>query len=153
MAKSKDPNDYFAVAHSEVTRLLNEMKGFQDVRPTVDPFQEPGYTKAAFIPPKYVKKSTKTTNISPVTTYVRSLEGGPFITAQEVADELKISVQAVRKYAKLPKDILNAPSNYVPFGRLVIYLYTREDVEEIRVFLLKRRVVMPNMGNRKSNEA
>lgn len=96
-----------------------------------------------------------TGNISPVLVFVRNLarlEGKTFYVASEVADQLDISVQAVRKYAK--NRVCGegkAPSYKARFGRKVaengedagieINLYTPEDVEALRAFLTSRQVV------------
>jgi hypothetical protein len=130
-------SDLFADAAASLTDLLKEMKG---VKPT---FKEPLLTqpKPERVPVKHVKKEETPKKESPVMTYVRSLPGGPYKTAIEVANELNISVQAVRKYAKNPE--LSAPSFTAPFGRISIHLYTDEDVKEIHDYLAARRQVVP----------
>lgn len=161
----KVPKDYLGEAAAHVTDLLKEMKG---VRTVSDPeFKEPGPSepRLAFPPPRKRagdgrrpadndKPDGKQRDmaVSPVTVYVRSLPGGPFKTAQEVADEVGVSVQAVRKYAKLPKSVLRAPSHKAPFGRLQIYLYDEKDIQEIKDYLSDRRVVVQTTDDDRHEE-
>lgn len=104
-------------------------------------FKQP---KSATVTPKPLIKKPKveTPRESPVMKYVRNLEGGPYLTAIEVAKEVGVSVQAIRKYAK--SSDLKAPSKYAPFGNLKIYLYTQEDVQEIKDYLSGRQQVHSN---------
>lgn len=82
---------------------------------------------------------------SPVTKWVRQLErdhSTKFYIASEVADHLGISVQAVRKYAK--KNVCGkgvAPSLRVPFGEIVINLYTDDDLKALESYLDERKVL------------
>lgn len=69
---------------------------------------------------------------SPVQDYVRNL-GEDYKTTQEVADALGISANYVRKLAK--DDRFKAPSYVAPFGNKKVYLYTPEDVKELREYL------------------
>lgn len=78
--------------------------------------------------------------VSPVVEYVRSL-GSEYMTTQEVADDLGLSPNTIRKFAKDPD--LKAPSYVAPFGKTVVRLYTPEDMAELRRFLAKRQKVMP----------
>lgn len=132
-------SDIAAAAQSAMIDLHKELKG---VKPT---FQEPDKTP----PDPVVQRGTtanRTDRMSPVTTYVRSLPGGPYFTALEVAQQLGCSVQAIRKYAK--NKVTQAPSYEAPFGKLVIYLYTKEDVEALRAYISGRRQVFPTQGTR-----
>lgn len=124
--------DIHAAAAAELTTLLKEMQG---VKPN---YKEPT------VPKPHVKKPVDPSipRESPVMKYVRNLAGGPFFTAIEVANQVGVSVQAVRKYAKNPE--LKAPSHFAPFGRLKIYLYTKEDVQEIQDYLAGRNKVQTN---------
>lgn len=78
---------------------------------------------------------------SPVTNYVRSLGEDPdqYKTTHEVAKELGISTQFLRKMAK--EKVTQAPSFVAPFGRLRVYLYTKDDIEELRQHLADRRQI------------
>lgn len=75
---------------------------------------------------------------SPVTMYVRSLDGD-YRTTAEVAKELGVSTAMVRKLAR-NRDT-KAPSFVAPFGRIRISLYTPEDIAELKEFLGKRKKV------------
>lgn len=77
---------------------------------------------------------------SPVIEYVRSL-GDDYKTTQEVADELGLAPNTVRKFAKDAD--LKGPSYVAPFGRTVVRLYTEADVQELRNYLGQRRKVYP----------
>lgn len=97
---------------------------------------------------------TKTPSSSPVLVYVRELsqlEGRQFYVASQVATQLGISVQAVRKYTK-NKVCGNGvvPTYKVKFSRnkdadndkgIIINLYTDEDITLLRQFLDSRKVV------------
>ena len=68
---------------------------------------------------------------SPVVDYVRSL--GDYYTASEVAEQVDMSVQWVRKAAK--KRWTQAPSYVAPFGDTHVNLYTPEDVEALKEYI------------------
>ena len=85
------------------------------------------------------KNPGKKGRTSPVTEYVRSL-GNDYRTTQEVADVLGVSPNTVRKFAKDPD--LKAPTYLAPFGKTVVYLYTTEDVDELKAHLAKRHRVV-----------
>lgn len=87
--------------------------------------------------PEEKPKRTRS-GVSPVIAYVRSL-GPEYKVASEVAEEVGVSVQAIRKYAKNPD--LKAPSFVAPFGKLRIHLYTREDIKELQDFINGRKQV------------
>jgi hypothetical protein len=99
-----------------------------------DPFQVPEYTDTQA--KTRVAKLKYGPGESPVIAYVRSL-GMDALVASQVAVEVGCSVEMVRKLQKNPD--LKAPSFEVPYGRNKIYLYTPEDVEEIRQHLLEQR--------------
>jgi len=94
-------------------------------------------------------------NVSPVLKWVAELsrlEGKDFYVASQVATELGISVQAVRKYAKnrvcgegkVPSYRARFSKKTGPNGEddgIQINLYTKEDIETLREFLNGRQVV------------
>jgi hypothetical protein len=140
MTKS-DPFDPVVAAHTDLVEYLKELKG---VRPTTKPpfkAEEP----AVRIKTPAPKKPPVDRSISPVTHYVRSLPGGPYFTAQEVADQVGCSVQAIRKYAK--NEVTQAPSFEAPFGKLTIHLYTKEDVQALKDYINARKQVVPSKRN------
>lgn len=129
--------DIVAAAQSAMLDLHKELKG---VKPTFKaPVEEPVESKS-------VLRRKERSGVSPVTAYVRSLPGGPYFTALEVAQQLGCSVQAIRKYAK--NKVTQAPSYEAPFGKLVIYLYTKEDVQALKDYIGNRRQVFPTQGTR-----
>lgn len=123
MTKSEWPSDLPAAAHQAQRLLLRELKG-DVVRSTA----EDGMAKQ-----------------SPVTKWVRKLEkdyGERYYLASEVAAELGVSVQAIRKYAK--KQVCGpgvAPSRAVPFGDIEINLYTVDDLKALQAYLDTRNVI------------
>lgn len=73
---------------------------------------------------------------APAMAYVRSL-GMNAQVASEVAEELGVSTNLVRKWVKDPA--IKAPTYEVPYGRNKIYLFTPEDVEELRAIVAAQR--------------
>ena len=128
MTKSEWPSDLPAAAHQAKRLLLRELKG-NVVRSVADG----GIAKQ-----------------SPVTKLVRELEKDDrtkYYLASEVAAELGVSVQAIRKYAK--KQVCGpniAPSRVVPFGDIEINLYTEDDLKALQMYLAKRKVVAKKGG-------
>lgn len=93
---------------------------------------------------------TNTKRMDPPTRFVRSLDGEYFML-REAAEIVGISSQALRK--TVHDTTINVPSFWVKFGKLKIYLYTREDIEEIRAWLKRREEIyrtgegqMPKVG-------
>lgn len=84
--------------------------------------------------------------IDPATRYVRSLPGNYFML-KEVSEMVGVSQYVLRKLiqdedageAKAPG---LTPSKYAPMGNNKIYLYTREDVENLRAHFANRRRVV-----------
>lgn len=77
---------------------------------------------------------------APAMAYVRSL-GMDAKVASEVAEELQVSTNLVRKWVKDPA--VKAPSYEVPYGKNKIYLFTPEDVDELRAFQARQRTPLP----------
>lgn len=103
-----------------------------------DPFKVPEWHDTKV--PTRVEKLKYEKGEAPAIAYVRSL-GMNALVASQVADEIGCSVQLVRKLQKDKR--VKAPSFEVPYGRNKIYLYTPEDVEELRQHLTKQRVPRP----------
>jgi len=100
---------------------------------------------------------TDTKRMDPSTRFVRSLEG-EFFLLREAAGMLGISTQALRK--TVHDKSVAAPSFWVMFGKLKIYLYTREDVDELRAWFKAREEVfrvgegeMPKVGRPRKYDA
>lgn len=77
---------------------------------------------------------------SPVTAFVRNL--GDYHTTCEVAEILGVSESLIRKLSK--EKVTQAPSYVAPFGKIYIYLYTKEDITVLKDHMKRRHeVVMP----------
>lgn len=70
--------------------------------------------------------------ISPVTKFVRELEGGPWMTLAEVARALKVPEDTLRSWRRDDPETYN-PSFMTHFGDLPVYLYSLEDLERVRL--------------------
>ena len=74
---------------------------------------------------------------SPVIKHIKEL--GDYYATSEVATELGVSAQLIRKIAKNRET--QAPSFVAPFGRSHVNLYTKEDIEAIREYLNKDKKI------------
>ncbi len=80
--------------------------------------------------------------LDPATTFVRSL-GGDYFMLREAAEMVGASSATLRRfihetdpiYAKL------VPSKQASFGKVKVYLYTREDIERLQEYFSKQREV------------
>ena len=88
---------------------------------------------------------TKTAPLDPATRLVRSLEGEYFklSEAAEILGVPESTLRALIKDASEGGDPDGAPKQYIPFGKIPIYLYTHEDIDRIREVLTKRRSASP----------
>lgn len=84
---------------------------------------------------------------SPAMAYVRSL-GMNAIVASEVAETLGVSTNLVRKWVKDPE--IKAPTYEVPYGKNKIYLFTPEDVEELRKIVAAQRTPVVRLRTEES---
>ena len=121
-----------AAAATEATEFLKELRGVTPNQPG-DAFKQG--EKILVNKPRKVRD----TSISPVTEYVRSLDGD-YKTTQEVADELGVSAQLIRKWSRNPRPT-QAPSFIAPFGKIKINLYTPEDIQSLRDYMSNRKQV------------
>jgi len=83
--------------------------------------------------------------LDPATRLVRSLEG-EYFKLSEAAEVLKVpesTLRALIKDASEGGDPDGAPKQYIPFGKIPIYLYTHDDIDRIREVLTKRRSASP----------
>lgn len=108
--------------------------------PITDPFatpqwQDTGITSKPVIKPSKLRYEK---GEAPAKAYIRSL-GIDGLLASEVADEVGCSVQLIRKLQK--DSAFKAPSLVTPYGKNKIYIYTPEDVEEIRQYWHSQRQV------------
>jgi hypothetical protein len=87
---------------------------------------------------------TDTVRIDPATRFVRSLPGDYFLL-REAAEACGVSQYTLR--AMISDDVPECtPSKYAMFGKIKIYLYTREDIENIRHHLGNRHKIFNHTG-------
>lgn len=85
-----------------------------------------------------------TIRVDPATRFVRSLPGD-FFLLREAAEAIGVSQFVLRKFiADGTKGC--TPSKYAMFGKVKVYLYTREDIEAIRTHLASRHRVFKHDG-------
>ena len=61
--------------------------------------------------------------------------GGEYYTTSEVANILGVSQGTLRRWYRSPSLGHKAPSKKLTRGKMVIYLYTPEDLEELRKYI------------------
>lgn len=102
-----------------------------------DPFQVPFQTpEDTGIKGQAVPKLRDTKKKSPAQSIVDSL-GMHALTANQVAKTLGVSIGKIRKLMDV--ESIEAPSYEIPFGNSKIYIYTPEDVDELRAYLIRER--------------
>lgn len=79
----------------------------------------------------------------PATAHVRSLEGGPYFTRNEVCRAMGISRSFLER--RIEMDGIVQPKVTL-MGSMTISLYTNEDLKVIKQFLDERKRVYKNMG-------
>lgn len=75
---------------------------------------------------------------------LRAKDGVHYRTTAEVSADLGVSVGWIHKIQRNPS--VRAPSKTAYLGRVKVYLYTPEDVEEIRRYLVDQQQVYANPG-------
>lgn len=85
-----------------------------------------------------------TIRVDPATRFVRSLPGD-FFLLREAADAIGVSQFVLRKFIADGTEGCT-PSKYAMFGKVKIYLYTRDDIETIRQHLSARHRVFKHDG-------
>ena len=83
-------------------------------------------------------------SMDPSTRFVRSLDGD-FLMLRETAETLGVSSQFLRKAIRDDR-VEYLPSKSVWFGKVKIYLYTRQDLDRMRKALEQSRVVFDHDG-------
>lgn len=83
--------------------------------------------------------------MDPATRLVRSLEGEYYklSEAAEMLDVPESTLRALIKDASEGGDPDGAPRQYIPFGKMMIYLYSPEDIDRIKGVLAKRVTPTP----------
>jgi hypothetical protein len=67
---------------------------------------------------------------SPYDTMIANLEGGPFYLTSQVSEITGIPAETLRTW-RVRKQ-MQAPSKFIVVGEIKVYLYTEEDLVEIR---------------------
>jgi hypothetical protein len=86
----------------------------------------------------------RTIYTDPVTRFVRSLPGDYFML-REAAHACDVSQFTLRKF--IAENVTEClPSKVTQFGKIRVYLYTREDIARIQDYLSKQNVVLDFTG-------
>src|SRR6266571_4438645 len=78
--------------------------------------------------------------LDPSTKFVRSLDGEYYLL-REVAQMLGVNHRVLRKLNDETDDL--GPSFFTMFGRVKIYLYTKDDINALGEYLNARRTIYP----------
>lgn len=73
--------------------------------------------------------------ISPAQRIINSLDG-EYLTMRQVAELMGVHIETMRRLSR--SDSVKAPSKATRRGKLVIYLFTPEDVEEVTAYFENR---------------
>jgi len=98
-----------------------------------------------------VKAETRT---SPAQLIINSLEG-EYYTMRQTAEMCGVHIETLRRLCRTPR--VKAPSNATKSGRMVIYLFTPEDVQECRDYFsdrdkLQKDTMSKTHGNSKTEQ-
>jgi hypothetical protein len=94
------------------------------------------------------KKPVREVRDTPVHRFVQQLrdkDGIGYLTTDEVAEKVGVSTQWVRKIQRTGL-LAGVPSMVTQFGKITVYLYTPDDVDKIRRYLVERQAVYSNVG-------
>lgn len=89
------------------------------------------------------------TRISPATRILNELDG-EWYTMGQTAEKIGVHIETLRRLCRT--DRVKAPSNAVQQGQLVIYLFTPEDVEEVRQYFNGRDEKQEEGANTHGNQ-
>lgn len=101
-------------------------------------FRTPGEDDTKIKPKGVVPRLRDTRKVGPAKAYLDSLGIGAK-SLLEVARELGVSANTLRKLLGDPE--LNAPSYIADWGARQIYVYTPDDVAELKAYFAKQRSV------------
>lgn len=73
--------------------------------------------------------------LSPAQRIINALEG-EYLTMRQVSELCDVHIETLRRLCRTEK--VNAPSRATRRGKLVIYLFTPEDVEEVKAYFENR---------------
>jgi hypothetical protein len=80
---------------------------------------------------------------APATRIIEALDGD-FMTTRQVAEYFEVNIETIRRLSKAVNPDgsakINGPSKATKSGAMVIWLYTPEDVEEIRNYFEDRSI-------------
>jgi hypothetical protein len=102
---------------------------------------KPAKPKEKTVVPK-VQHGARETPVHRFVAQLRERDGVDYKTIAEVAAELKVSHQWVRKIQR--QGLLDVPSKITYLGKIRVYLYTPADVEKVRRYLIERQAVYVN---------
>lgn len=82
---------------------------------------------------------------SPAQRIIESLDGD-FKTMRQTAQEVGVHIETLRRLCRT--DRVKAPSKATKSGKLVIYLFTPEDVQEVKDYFSDRDVLQNETGSK-----
>lgn len=95
-------------------------------------------------PQVYDAKDVQTeTRTSPAQRIIDSLDGD-YLTMRQTAELCGVHIETMRRLCRTPR--VNAPSKATKSGKLVIYLFTPEDVEEVKAYFSDRDKLQKDNG-------
>lgn len=83
--------------------------------------------------------------VSPADRLVSNLEG-TFYKLTEAAEILEVSPTTLRRLMRRPDTGLKAPSYQITQGNMKVYLYSQDDINELRVYFAPGRVPSRRTG-------
>lgn len=89
-----------------------------------------------------------TGRMDPTTRFVRSLPGKYFMV-REAAAQLEVSDRTLRRLYTADRGL--GPQKMVYFGKVLVYLYSREDIERIRAYFGESKQILQVTGQPKTN--
>lgn len=93
-----------------------------------------------------VKAQTRT---SPATRIIEALDG-EYYTMRQTAEIVDVHIETLRRLCRTSR--VKAPTKATTAGKLVIYLFTPEDVEEVRQYFNGKQQNNEVHGNSKSGK-
>jgi hypothetical protein len=90
-------------------------------------------------------ESFHTDRATPAETYVRNLPGVNYLLS-EVAEIVGLNSHTIRRLIKANPPRVKAPSYVGQLGKQQIYIFTEEDVEEIRSYYARKYELMGKPG-------
>lgn len=85
------------------------------------------------------------TRTSPAQRIIDSLDG-EYLTMRQTAEQCGVHIETLRRLCRSGR--VNAPSKATKSGKLVIYLFTAEDVEEVQNYFSNRDKLQNTTGSK-----